>query len=302
MGQITLTIDITNSDGATVQVKKVVETSADIPPGRETVLLDEVAFDVAAELHTFDNWSALPRPSDLARQSKQARTPLEPTDMINPWNADGLWLEIYNSYLHVAHSLARAKSYKDVEPTGVPIEGWYYCHAEKIAALDLAVFFLAKIQDLVVRLLYESIGERLISVDLTDPDWPRQMTLKNLKNGLARLRSSGALDAAEYNAIISAIEIPSRTPRGALVVDYRNSLAHRIRPSVDHAELSPVLQERIGRPVYDEHGTQRATSWPFRVGAARPDHTFNELYAAFVEYLGAVISMLEELKSLPRFA
>ena len=42
------------------------------------------------------------------------------------------------------HNLARAKSYKDVEPTGVPIEAWYYCHAEKIAALDLAVFFLAR--------------------------------------------------------------------------------------------------------------------------------------------------------------
>ena len=202
VGQITLTIDIENSDGATSRIAKVVKTSTDIPLGREAVLLDELAYDLDAELRIFDNRSALPSPSNLARPSTQVRTPLGPTDMINPWNADGIWFEIYNSYLQVAHNLARAKAYKDVEPGGVPVEEWYYCHAEKMACLDLSAFFLAKIQDLVVRLLYESIGETLIKVDLADPDWPRELTLAKLKSGLARLNSSGVLKSDEYAAIM----------------------------------------------------------------------------------------------------
>jgi hypothetical protein len=39
-----------------------------------------------------------------------------------------------------------------------------YCHWRKMDALNLAVFFLVKIQDLVVRLLFESIGEAIIKV------------------------------------------------------------------------------------------------------------------------------------------
>jgi hypothetical protein len=301
MGQITLTIDIENSDGATTQVEKVITPTADMDFCRKTILLDELACDLAADLRTADIRSGLPSPSHLAQPSKQPRTPFGPMDMINPWNADGIWLEIYNSYLHVAHNLALAKAYKDAEPNGVPIETWYYCHAKKMAALHLAVFVLAKLQDLVVRLLFESIGESLISVDQNDPEWERQLTTKNLRNGLARLHSSGDLTHEEYTLIMAAIDTPTKAVRGKLVVEYRNRVAHRLVPSVDHPELSPVLQDRVGKPVYDEHGNISGTVWPFRIKSANPEFVFDELYDAIVEYLSAVISMLEQLKALPRF-
>jgi hypothetical protein len=302
MGQITLTIDIENSDGTAAQVKKVITPIADIKLGREAILVDELAHHLGAELRLGDNRAALPSPSNLAQPSKQARTPMDPMDMINPWNADGIWLEICNSCLHVAHNLALAKAYWDTEPKEVPIERWYYCHAQKTAALHLAVFYLAKVQDLVVRLLFESIGERLIQVDQSDPDWERQLTMRNLKNGLARLHSSGDLKHEEYVLIVAAIDKPTKAPRGKLVVEYRNRVAHRLAPSVDHTELSPVLQDRVGRPVYDEHGSRTGTAWPFRIASAKPDFVFEELYDAIVEYLSAVVSMLEQLKALPRFA
>ena len=54
--------------------------------------------------------------------------------------------------------------------------------------------------------------------------------------------------------------------------------------------------------VYDEHGKLSGTSWPIRISPSGPDFTFRELYEAMVEYLEAVILMLEQLKALPRFA
>ena len=72
MGQITLTINIENSDRTTAQAKKVITAVADIELGRETVLLEEIAYDLAAELRVADVRASLASPSNLAEPSKQA--------------------------------------------------------------------------------------------------------------------------------------------------------------------------------------------------------------------------------------
>ena len=126
-----------------------------------------------------------------------------------------------------------------------------------------------------VRLLYESIGETLVAVDLTDPDWPRQLTLKSVKTGLAWRIVRGRLVRPSIRQS-SRLLRPRRKLAGTIVVNYRNSLAHRIRPSVDHAELSPVLQDRIGQPVYDQRGMQTGTCWPVVSVWRRPTmHSMN---------------------------
>jgi hypothetical protein len=49
-------------------------------------------------------------------------------------------------------------------------------------------------------------------------------------------------------------------------------------------------------------GRKQGKSWPVILNQSRPDFVFGELFEAIVEYLSAVVSMLGQLKALPRFA
>ena len=301
MTQITVTLDIETPAGPT-SLKRSISFDGDLPPGGDSVLLSELVFDLQADLLMGKHVAALPLGNFVENSTKTFSTS-HLSALVQSWNSDGVWLELHNSYLQALNSLARAKSYRDVEPNDTPdVKKGYYCHFEKMTALNYGTLIMVKIQDLVVRLLFETFGTNLITVDQTDPEWPKELSMSKAKTGLARLHASGQLELAEKDAILAALETPNQASGKDLVIKYRNAVAHRVTPSVDYPEFSQVLQPQAGTPLLDSNGNQVSVSYAIGPIAAYPDFTFDELYAAIVEYLGYVSSMLKQLKALPRFA
>ena len=73
--------------------------------------------------------------------------------------------------------------------------------------LNEAVRSLVRVQDLVNRLLHESVGGNL--VDATKPNWERsQLTRENVEKRLKAKRASGDISQADYDAITEALQFP----------------------------------------------------------------------------------------------
>jgi hypothetical protein len=298
---ITMQIEFRRPDGSIASFERVAAATGTPAPHGEKALVSELGTYLQAELRVDSHMATIPRSDGLANPAKRTVAPLSPTDIHDLLNADGLWLEIQNTLYNANHSLARAKAYQELEPLG-DIEEWYPVHAQKLTFLNASVLSLSKIQDLVVRLLFEALGGvQLIPVDYSDDDWEKALTLKNAKAGLKALSDRGSLDPEECATILDALNVPSRCPHQRLVIRYRNAVVHRIRPAVDHAELSPLLQDRKGQALHDNAGKRIGTSYAI-IGAAKPEYAFDELHVALRSYIGFVVAMLEQLKSLPRFA
>jgi hypothetical protein len=291
MTAITLQLRFERADGTVESHEYRADTPTEPAPRAEKSLADELADHLRTELTIPSHLAQLPRADKLANPSKRTIRPTSPTDIHDALNTEGLWLEIQNTLYATQNSIAEAKAYKDIEPSGVPIEQWYPAHAKKLSALNAGVLHLAKIQDLVVRLLFESFGgSQFIVVDLSDDDWEKALTMKSARRSLDRLRDTGSLDAHEHAQITAALDQPSRCPQQKRVIEYRNCVVHRIRPSIDHPELSPVLQDRLGRPVYDQQGKQTGICYPI-LATSKADFQFDELYQAITSYLGYVVRM-----------
>lgn len=221
-------------------------------------------------------------------------------------NRPSIWLEINNTFVDLRFLLPQAKAYKDLEPKDsnpVPDPLCTYLHFQKMYMLNLTVFQLVKIQDLVVRLLQESFAGELISVDYNDDEWEKKLTLKEAKKGLNNLLKNGKLTSQEHQLIMEALEIPSQSPHKDTVIRYRNGLAHRIRLSVDYPELFTEVEDRAGQPLIDP-ATGKATGkvYPLRGGKSKPKFLFADLYTALSDYMGYVAKMLKALKGIPRLA
>src|ERR1700737_3211427 len=124
---------------------------------------ENLAREMFAELRkavSFANHGyALPDVGDLLQSPSSTIRPSDPMAFIDRFNVPALWLEIRNTFTDLRYVLAQAKAYKDLEPpSSLPSSNRLcaYLHFEKMYRLNLAVFQLVKIQDLVVRLLQES--------------------------------------------------------------------------------------------------------------------------------------------------
>lgn len=129
----------------------------------------------------------------------------------------------------------------------------YYIHDKKMALLNQAVYALIKVQDLVDRLLHESLGGDV--VDTSNPDWEED----NLKRvtvlkGLDRKRTMGELSSADFMAISNAFQAAKNTQKRDLTKSYRNRLMHHVRPSVDYAMFYAYVNSRLGTEIRDQQG------------------------------------------------
>jgi hypothetical protein len=189
-----------------------------------------------------DYLDALPKVNKLwESSSNRATKPLaDPSALMDMFNVPAIWLEISNTFADIRFVLARAKAYKALEPPQTKPSTSPLCaylHFEKTYKLNLAVFQLVKVQDLVVRLLQEAFSGKLIAVDYESEDWERDLLLADARAGLKTLANNGELTVADHQSIITALNYPSGSVHNKTVVDYRNRLAHGIRPSVDYIEL-----------------------------------------------------------------
>jgi polyhydroxyalkanoate synthesis regulator phasin len=224
---------------------------------------------------------------------------------IDLFNVPGLWLEISNTFREIRYILAQAKAYKELEPPNTtPLSDSLcaYLHFEKMYRLNLGIFQLVKIQDLVVRLLHEAFSGRLISVDYDDEGWEIALKMKDAKEGLKTLVKTGELTEEDYRAILDALARPSKSPHRDTVVQYRNRLAHRIRPSVDYPQLYTDLQDRAGDIIKDSTGKERGRRYSIGGGSTKPEFLFADLYAALADYMAHVAEMLKALKLIPRLS
>jgi hypothetical protein len=148
-------------------------------------------------------------------------------------------------------------------------------HLEKMERFHLAVFELARIEDLIVRLVYEYFGEGFIETDVSQDDWEKRLTWSRMKESLNSRGKSGknphpaleAMSDGDYEKLMALI----RSYRSAEVMrftGYRDSRTHRVTPSVDHPELTVNVS-----PV------QTAGSFQMFGGSQRPQFQYLDLYA-----------------------
>jgi hypothetical protein len=300
MSRIGLTITFSDPDGATRDDSQEIQTSYNPDLAAE----QRIARILFAELKVTAGPQDPPKHNAVARQWIDFRKQAAPfTDYFNIRNSQALWFELTNLVMGAEGRLALAKAFKALEPPKEPsfdddaaLNELFFIHDRKMTLLNQAVYDLIKVQDLVNRLLHESLGGDL--VDASKADWERkQLNRENVNTGLKSKLSAGLLSQPDFKAIGEALEIPKRTPKGDIARAYRNRLTHHIRPSVDYPTFFSALESRAAAEIRDAQGKLVATNITV---LSRPpiEYRFQDLHAAFSEYLDAVVAMLEKLSQV----
>jgi hypothetical protein len=271
--------------------------------GKEN-LAREMFAELRKALSLADYHKSLPETDELM-ESRAAGRRTDPMAFLDIMNIPAMWQEINNTFLDLRYLLGQAKAYKDLEPRdSTPISDSLcaYLHFEKMHNLNLAMFLIVKIQDLVVRLLQEGFSGNLIDVDYDEEGWEGDLRFHDAKRGMKRLLDSGQLGQSEHDGVMGALEFPTRSPAKGMIIKYRNRLAHGILPSVDYSEIFTHVQDRAGEAIRDASGNLRARRYSIGSRPSKPDFTFGELYAALVDYMSRIADMLNALRRMPRFS
>ena len=225
-------------------------------------------------------------------------------------NTREMWLEIGNTLLRARHSLARSRAYYDQECRYALSQSseaenltWHF-HLDKLECFDRAAMLLGKIGDLTARLIFERLGASLVLVD-PQKDWERGILWKNIHRGLLDRTGNphvASLTDAEYQGLLEIVDTYLRNDDAEKLWGYRSKVTHRLRPSVDRPELYTHLQSRERTPIKDQAGQIKGWTKGFGGIPKTPQYTFPELYENAVETLRHHISMLQRLKSIPRFS
>jgi len=297
MSRIELSVTFSDPDGAKRGDTQEVQTSNTADPAAE----QRIARILFAELKVMAGPQDKPKHNAVARRwTDSGKQPADFNDFFNIQNSKALWFELRNLIMGVEGHLALAKAFKSLEPHKHPLFGddaamneLFYIHDRKMSLLNQAVYDLIKVQDLVNRLLHESLGGDL--VDTRKADWEKtQLTRENVKKGLKSKLSASLILQPDFKAISEALEIPKRTQRGDIALTYRNRLMHHIRPSVDYSMFFSALQSRAIEETRDAQG--KLTHRSITVYDLPPiEYHFQDLHAAFSEYLAAVVAMLDKL-------
>jgi hypothetical protein len=298
MRHIELTISFTDNDGTVHRTSQAVEACDPPDPAAD----HRVAYILLTELKVDVGQQAAPKHDATARGWLEF--PNQPAGLeqyFDIHNSQAVWFELANLVMGAEGDLILAQAFKALEPPREPqfdddtaINDLYCVHDRKITLLNQSVHAVIKAQDLVNRLLHESLGGDL--VDTSDTDWETtQLTRKKVKKGLKAKLELGAISQPHFDAITQALAIPENAPKGRTALTYRNRLAHHIRPSVDYWRFFSALESRAGEQVKD--AKVRAIRHVVR---ARPpiQYRFEELHAASSEYLDALVAMLENLSKI----
>jgi len=300
MKPVNLTITFRDDDGTMRSESRDIEMARTPDLAREHI----VAHILFRELEVTVGEQAAPKHNATARGWLQFPSqPLGLKEFFNVQNCRALWFELARLVMRVEADLSIAQAFKNLEPPQEPpfddtsaLNDLYYLHHRKMMLLNLSVYALIKVQDLVNRLLHESLGGDL--VDTSKPDWERTQLLRsNVEKGLETKRAAGLVSQPDFDAISQALEIPKNTPKGEIARSYRNRLMHHIRPSVDYSMFFSSLEPRQGEEIRDAQGKVIARR---HTVSARPpvQYRFQDLHAAFSRYLDALVAMLQQLSQI----
>ena len=300
MRRVNVTITFKDEDGPARCESQDVESSYAPEPGGEHrlahILFTELKVSIAE--HTAPKHNALARGwLDFPKRSAGLE------QHFDIWNSRAVWFELTNLVMSAEADLILAQAYKALEPPQEPsfdddaaINDLYHIHDRKMILLNQSVHGLIKVQDLVNRLLHESLGGDL--VDTSKPEWERTQLLRsNLEKGLETKYKAGLVSQSDFDAIVEALSIPENTPKGKMVRTYRNRLMHHLRPSVDYSIFFSALESREGEEIRNADGQIIGRRHTVRARAPVEYH-FEELHGAFSEYLDALVAMLQKLSEI----
>ena len=298
--RITLTVTFQEDDGTARSESQTVETSYTPDLAGE----HRVAHIIITELKVTVGDQGVPKHNAVARAWLDfPNQPAAFDQYFDIQNSQALWFELSSLVMGAEADLALSQTLKALEPRQEPpfaddaaINDLYYIHDRKLTLLNQSVHALIKAQDLVNRLLHESLGGDL--VDTATTGWERsQLTRANVKKGLEAKCEAGLISQANYDRITKALEIPKNTPKGETAKTYRNRLMHHVRPSVDYSMFFSSVESRAGQEVKNAEG--KVTGRRHTVYARPPvQYRFQELHAAFSEYLDAIVVALQELSEV----
>ena len=303
MRHIELTIIFTDDNGTACRQTQALETGGPPDPASD----HRVAHILLTELKVTAGEQAAPKHNASARAWLEF--PNQPVRLqrleqhFDIRNSQAVWFELANLVMGAEGDLILAQAFKALEPPNEPqfgddtaINDLYYVHDRKMTLLNQSVQGLHKVQNLVDRLLHESLGGDL--VDTSKPNWEEtQLTRENVEERLKAKRARCEISQADFDAIAHALAIPKNTPKAQIVITYRNRLMHYIRPSVDYSMFFSPLESRAGEEAKDAQGKGRRTTW--RILARAPvQYRFEELHSASSEYLDAIVAMLEKLSKI----
>ena len=307
--KMTITFDGGEGPQETFEVATVLPNPHD--PQGESNVADILHLEFKKEVLSHEYHAKLPDVTDFLGPVKQAFTTRlsDLLRMSDRHNTRWIWFEIGNHLLRIEFLLAQARAYKDLEPPhNVDLTQnilLYNVHLLKMDKFDLASLYLAKVEDLLLRLLLENLGGRIGKIDAGVPGWEKKLTWERFKEGVKDRASNPALAALkddEYDTIVDAI----RTFRNPHYVDksvlYRDSITHRVTPSVDYPELYIYLQSRIGTPIYDSAGKKIGEEIDTALGRTKAEYQFLSLYDNTVKTMEHYITVLRSIRSVPRFS
>jgi hypothetical protein len=314
MKPVNLTITFTDDDGTTRSESRDIEMSHAPDPAREHT----VVHILLTELKVTVGEQAVPKHNAIARGWLEFPTQQSIQRYLDMRNSQAVWFELSRLAMGAEADLILAQAFKCLEPPQEPsydtaaFNDLYYVHKQKMMLLNQSAYALIKVQELVNRLLHESLGGDL--VDTSKPHWERTQLLRcNVEKGLKAKLAAGLISQRDFDAINKALKIPKNTTNGEIAREYRNALMHHIRPSVDYWRLFSSLEpraaeeltaadedmfRRLGLPLMrDAQG--KVTARRHSVSARPPvQYRFQDLYAAFSEYLDALVAMLQQLSQI----
>jgi len=227
---------------------------------------------------------------------------------LNRWaahtNTAEAWLQIQNAFHETAHLLAQSQAYKDLEGIEKDEEQQLLLHIIKMQFFNSATYFISKIEDLFLLLLFVNSECSLIpTVDVRKKDWPREITRGAIHRGL-KLRKSelccsrfrrtnpylNSLTDDEYRTVRSVLKKLGSANSVRTIRNYRNAVAHRGLPAVDRPSLSPTFR------FPEKHGS--GISLGFGGGPA-VEYSFADIYKHAVTALKHCETQLRRIKAIP---
>ena len=162
MKQIALTITFTDDDGASRDHSYSVAPDYDADAAGE----HRLAHILLAELKIMVGKQGPPKHNATALAWLEfPNTPATIDQFFDIQNAQAVWRELANLIMGAEGDLILSQAFKALEPPQEPpfeddtaVNDLYYLHDRKIMLMNQTVHQLVKVQDIVNRLLHESLG------------------------------------------------------------------------------------------------------------------------------------------------
>jgi hypothetical protein len=307
MSKIHVLLRFESSDGRTRDYEKEISTP-DHNSEKSTEYVAQRTFnELQKDLFQKRAFDALPDPHAYGLYKHGKHTfPIEKVfsgAYFDEMNSQKVWLEIENRMLEVRSLLASAKGSKDLEPPhDDEFEGnqlLYNTHFDKMWHFDLAVFKLSKIEDLLLRLLFEGTGAEIVPMERKN--WDRKLVWDRVRDALKDRASNqklATMQDAEFEQLLTLIR-EFRNPNFVQAfLEYRDRVAHRITPPVDYPELYSHLEDRTWDEVKDARGRVVVRQKGYAGLPTKAEFQFDDLYRIATKTFEHYLKQLRELRKI----